>query len=274
MAVLRDFGALKEGTQLLHCNHLPSADLKVIKFIGATMTLCASSAAAKQTGYSVTSSLGTHDMRISVGTDWGQTDMLAELKFLRQLPGLAAGAPSYSSLELLRMATINGAHALGLGPQTGSLEIGKTADLILLSLEAIGVPAVDGGSTAEELAEALVDHLTAGDITDVMTEGVFRIRNRRPTKYDLQELQNAVHVLERGLPRGGSVPAKTESVPFTTMQENVFLSGSSTPAGTTDGVQTRRTNLEPPAPPPPQEPVTDSPEVSKKIRKVFGEDDY
>jgi hypothetical protein len=172
------------------------------------------------------------------------------------------------------MATINGAHALGFGSQTGSLEIGKTADLILLSLDAIGVPAVDGGSTAEELAEALVDHLTAGEITDVMTEGVFRIRNRRPTKYDLQELQNTVHVLERGLPRGGSVPANADSVPFTTMLENAFLSGASAATGETGEVQTQRTNLEPPSPPPPQEPVTNSPEVSKKIRKVFGEDDY
>jgi hypothetical protein len=216
------------------------------------------------------SNMAAHDVRISVGTDWGNTDMLAELKFLRQLPGLAAGAPSYSPLELLRMATINGAYALGLGAQTGSLEVGKSADLVLVSLDAVGVPVLDGRSTAEELAEALVDSLAAGDITD----GVFRIRNRRPTEFDLQEIRNAVHVLQRGLPRSNDVAVKADGVPFTTTQENTFLSGTSAGAGEVSDVRANRTNLEPPASLPQQEPAAQSPGVPTKVKKVFGEDEY
>jgi cytosine/adenosine deaminase-related metal-dependent hydrolase len=55
-------------------------------------------------------------------------DVLAEAKFVHNL------CPDVPGEQLLRMATINGAEALGFADRTGSLTVGKSADLVVVPL--------------------------------------------------------------------------------------------------------------------------------------------
>jgi hypothetical protein len=97
--------------------------------------------------------------------------MLEEIRFLARLPRLVAGMPLFSPIELLRMATINGAVALGLGAETGSIEPGKRADLVFLTLADLRLPPLPVAPEPRELAEYLTMYLTSRDITDVMIDG-------------------------------------------------------------------------------------------------------
>ncbi len=78
-------------------------------------------------------------VRVALGTDSlasnPDLDVLAEARFLHQL------YPDLPGAAVLRMATLAGAEALGWQRQTGSLEPGKSADLVILPLE--DVPTVD-----------------------------------------------------------------------------------------------------------------------------------
>jgi cytosine/adenosine deaminase-related metal-dependent hydrolase len=69
-------------------------------------------------------------VRVALGTDGlasnPDLDLLAEARFLRQRFPDVAGA------TLLRMATLSGAEALGLAYETGSLDAGKSADLVVI----------------------------------------------------------------------------------------------------------------------------------------------
>jgi cytosine/adenosine deaminase-related metal-dependent hydrolase len=71
-------------------------------------------------------------VRVALGTDSlasnPDLDILAEARFIRQLH------PDLPGAKLLRMATLAGAEALGLGNLTGSLEEGKSADLVIVPL--------------------------------------------------------------------------------------------------------------------------------------------
>jgi aminodeoxyfutalosine deaminase len=71
-------------------------------------------------------------VRVALGTDSlasnPDLDLLAEARFVRDHYLQVSGA------EILRMATINGAEALGFGAVTGSLEAGKSADLVVVPL--------------------------------------------------------------------------------------------------------------------------------------------
>ena len=71
-------------------------------------------------------------VRIALGTDSlasnPDLDLLAEARFLHRLH------PDLPGDELLRLATLSGAEALGWADQTGSLEVGKSADLVVLPL--------------------------------------------------------------------------------------------------------------------------------------------
>lgn len=71
-------------------------------------------------------------IRIALGTDSlasnPDLDILAEARFIHEQ------YPDIPGEQLLRMATINGAEALGFGMTTGSLEAGKSADLVMVAL--------------------------------------------------------------------------------------------------------------------------------------------
>ena len=76
-------------------------------------------------------------------------------------------------LMALRMATINGAKALGLGNSIGSIEVGKQADLILINLNTLHtVPAPDLISTIVYAAEA-------SNVEMAIIDGQIIMRNRK-----------------------------------------------------------------------------------------------
>jgi cytosine/adenosine deaminase-related metal-dependent hydrolase len=71
-------------------------------------------------------------VNVALGTDSRASNpdlsLFNELKFVRQL------APEFDPGELLRLGTLNGAFALGIEAETGSLELGKSADLAIVDL--------------------------------------------------------------------------------------------------------------------------------------------
>ena len=65
-------------------------------------------------------------------------DMFETMKFTALLQkGVNKNPQNISAYEVLKMATINGAKALGLEKEIGSIEIGKKADIIMLNLDTI-----------------------------------------------------------------------------------------------------------------------------------------
>ncbi len=172
-AVLRDLGVLQPETVLVHCNHLQEQDLELIEGTGATIVLCARSAGFKQTGYPLLRLLTAHNIRLAIGSDWARTDMLEEMRFLAQLPLLVSGMPAFSPLEIVRMATINGACALGLGAELGSIEEGKRADLVFLQLHDLRLPVLGGSPSSREIAEFIVTTANAQLVSEVMINGEF-----------------------------------------------------------------------------------------------------
>jgi cytosine/adenosine deaminase-related metal-dependent hydrolase len=171
--ILRDLGVLKPDTVLVHMNHATEQDLDVLEEAGCSLVLCPASTARKQTGYPLLRHLQYRGIRLAIGSDWGGTDMLAELRFLSNLPTLSPAVPSFSPIELLRMATVNGAHALGLGDQCGSIEVGKRADFVLFNISNVRLPALPPLPHVRDLSSLLVTNLDAADISDVMINGHF-----------------------------------------------------------------------------------------------------
>jgi len=91
---------------------------------------------------SVPSALHEAGVNVALGTDGAASnndlDMLGEMRtaalLAKAVSGDASAIPAYMAL---RMATINGARALGLGDVCGSLEPGKVADIVAIDLDAI-----------------------------------------------------------------------------------------------------------------------------------------
>ena len=83
---------------------------------------------------------------------------------------------------MLRMATIDGARALGLEKEIGSVEVGKRADLILIDLNGLHtVPRPDPISTIVYAAEA-------SDVETVLIDGRIVMRERQLLTLDEHEV--------------------------------------------------------------------------------------
>ncbi len=275
LRILKDAGALVRATHLIHCNHIPEADLDLIRAGGNPVTLCVRSALAKQTGYPLLRSLASHDVTICLGTDWGETDLLGEIRVLRDLRQYYPGLAPYTPLELIRMATINGAHALGIASHTGSLEVGKHADLVMIPFNDVRLPALRAHPGAEEIAGIITDYCDTGMISDVMAQGAFRIRKGVAARVDENEiLRDFRRLQEAFLPSPGEEHAalRPGGIPLvpSDRKEKTPLSGEGEAA---DDVSLKdKANLRPPGPPP-EESLQKFPVVTKTIRRVFGEDD-
>jgi len=294
-AVLRDLGALRPETVLVHLNHAGEQDLDLIEEAGSTVVLCARSAAYKQTGYPMLRHLAARSMRLALGTDWGHVDMLEELRFLAELPLLVSGVPAFSPLELLRMATIHGAHALGVAGETGSIEIGKKADLAFFSLKDLRQPFVTPRPGARELAAFLIAHLSSRDITDVMINGQFAVNDGQiMTMTEEDVLSGFRKTLERWYPDHAApaesgvketplrldrspqaqiIPFIVKEYPVMSTESEGFEEGFSV-LGSPDQVPLRP--VEPPVTlpaPATKQPDGVKPELPKEVRRVFGEDD-
>ena len=96
--------------------------------------------------------------------------------------------------DVLRMATLAGARAIGLGDMVGSIEVGKRADIILVSTESLAqAPSVDS-------AASLVSTASRSDVDTVIVDGVVRKRGGQLVDVDVPALlararASASHVL-------------------------------------------------------------------------------
>ncbi|MBV9120586.1 MAG: amidohydrolase, partial [Chloroflexi bacterium] len=187
VAVLGDLGILGRKTVLAHCVWLNQAEIQQL-FESETaashnpasnMKLASGPAPLVQMlDRGVTVGLGSDGIKENNRIDLFQEMKLASL--LARVTRLDALRPRAG--ELVRMATINGARALGLDSETGSIEPGKSADLAILALDDLHWSPVLEGEWTNVLAN-LVYSATPSDVETVLVEG-------RPVVWQ-RELQTA-----------------------------------------------------------------------------------
>ena len=125
---------------------------------------------------------------VGLGTDGSagsnnDLDMFDVMDFAGKLAKVAALDPTpLAAPELLRMATIDGAKALGLDRLVGSLEPGKRADLIVVDLQKPHLQPV------HDLVSNIVYCGKASDVDTVMVDGRIVVENRRVAGVDLPKL--------------------------------------------------------------------------------------
>lgn len=119
---------------LIHGVGLDSADISRLGDLDVTLIWSPRSNVAL---YGETADIPTmlhENVRIAIGTDWsvsGSYNMLEELRCADELHGSRSSNPALASAALWRMATGNGAYALGLEAVTGKLAAGLAADIMV-----------------------------------------------------------------------------------------------------------------------------------------------
>lgn len=158
--------AAKHGTRFVHC---PSANLKLAS------------------GIADVANMQRAGLVVALGADGApcnnRLDGLGELRLAALLAKHKQhDAAALSAMDALALLTIDGARCLGLADQVGSLEVGKRADVTVLSLDAI-----DHGPALDPVS-AVVYASTGRDVRDVLIDGVVRLRKRELVDVDLAQV--------------------------------------------------------------------------------------
>jgi len=129
---LDGLGVLGASTLAVHAVHVPPADVALLKQRGVTVVLCPRSNDALNVGRAPHHLLKNAGIPLALGTDsLASNDSLSLWDEMRYLQGSVPDV--FSAEELLAMATLGGARALGIESKAGSLEAGKRADFLIFS---------------------------------------------------------------------------------------------------------------------------------------------
>ena len=137
-----NLGLLSPTLTLAHCVHLDLDEIKLLAAHSCSIAHCPSSNLKLASGIAPIAECAKHGINIGLGTDGAASnnrlDMFAEMRLAALLAkGQSGDATAISAHQVLEMATINGAKALGLEAIIGSIEIGKLADLCAVKMSDI-----------------------------------------------------------------------------------------------------------------------------------------
>jgi 5-methylthioadenosine/S-adenosylhomocysteine deaminase len=173
---LRDIGLAAPHVVLAHCIWLNEEEMEILQVTGTHVSHCPSSNLKLGSGIARVPEMIEHGISISLGADGApcnnRLDMFTEMRTAALIQKAIHGPQILPALTALRMATINGAKALGLGDSIGSIEVGKQADLILMDLNTLHtVPQPD-------LISTIVYATEASNVETVIIAGQIIMRGR------------------------------------------------------------------------------------------------
>ena len=185
---LRRLGLVGPRLIAVHAVHLEDAELDLMAREGVSIAHCPSSNLKLASGIANIAGARKRGVRVGLGTDGAASnnrlDPWTEMRTAALLAKAASGdAAMVSAAQALEMATLEGARALGLEREIGSIEVGKAADLVAVDLSSLEtLPCFDP-----------VSHLVyaAGreHVSHVWVAGEGRLEDRRLTTIDEQDLR-------------------------------------------------------------------------------------
>lgn len=142
LARLARLGLLGPRFQAVHMTQIDDADLALLVEHNCSVIHCPESNLKLASGFCPVERLWQAGVNVAIGTDGAASnndlDLLGETRTAALLAKAVAGsATALDAHSALRMATLNGARALGLENQIGSLETGKLADLVAFDLSGL-----------------------------------------------------------------------------------------------------------------------------------------
>ena len=183
LARLDRLGATGPGFIAIHAVHVDAADIAALAAQGCHVVHCPASNMKLASGIAPVGALLAAGVNVALGTDGAASnnrlDVFAEMRLASLLAKVAGDdAAAVPAAVALRMATLNGARALGMDDRIGSLVPGKQADVVAVDLS---------GVATQPVFDAL-SHLVfaAGRecVTDVWIGGVRMVADRRLTSID------------------------------------------------------------------------------------------
>jgi 5-methylthioadenosine/S-adenosylhomocysteine deaminase len=168
-------GILSPRTVVAHCVWVDDREVQLLAQTGTSVAHCPCSNMKLASGPAPIGEMRAAGIAVGIGSDGekenNSLDLFEEMKFASLLQKVSTLDPTTGDpWDILAMATLEGARALGLGSETGSLEVGKRADVVTVDLRQLHTTPVMRGEHFNVAAHLVFSSL-GHDVQDVWVDG-------------------------------------------------------------------------------------------------------
>jgi cytosine/adenosine deaminase-related metal-dependent hydrolase len=182
-------GVLDDHTVLAHCVHTSDKERKILKDRNTKVAHCPSANMKLASGIAPIPQYLKEGISVSLGADGAACNnglsIFNEMRLASLIQKSIHSTEVMDAKTIFRMATIEGAKALHLQNEVGSIEIGKKADLVLIDLDSYSNSYSDSD---EAVYSDIVFSSSAENIKSVMVNGKWLVKNRESIVYESEEI--------------------------------------------------------------------------------------
>lgn len=198
-------GILEAKVLAAHCVHIDDGEIHTLQHAGVGVAHNPTSNMKLASGFAPVIEMLEAGLAVGIGTDGPSSnndlDMFEEVRLAAFLAkGISGDPTALPARQVLSMATRLGAEALHLGDITGSIEPGKRADLILLDSDTLHNSPHFHHET-DAIYARIIYAAKSTDVTDVMVDGRWLMRDRQLTTLDENRLLEAAEDYARRIDR-------------------------------------------------------------------------
>ncbi|HEY54469.1 MAG TPA: amidohydrolase family protein [Caldilineae bacterium] len=225
---VHNLGLLDAKVIAAHCVHIKSREIPLLARSGAGVAHNPSSNLKLASGFAPVLDMRAAGIPVGIGTDGtasnNDLDMFEEVRLASFLPKATSGDPTaLPASDVFAMATIEGAQALHMDQEIGSIEIGKYADLVVVDQQAPhATPRFH--LSANNVYSHLVYAAKSNDVRHVWVHGRQLLQDRRLLTIDLpavrtRAIEIAASINDFMAEREGSLFNKTVAIGGFAQQE-------------------------------------------------------
>jgi 5-methylthioadenosine/S-adenosylhomocysteine deaminase len=184
---LDQLNLLNSNLIAVHMTELNQFEIERLAEAGVNVVHCPESNLKLGSGICPVATLLDNGVNLCLGTDGAASnndlDLLGEMRSAALLAkGISGNARACTARQAIEMATINGARALGMGDQIGSIDVGKCADLIAVNLSALNTQPL-----YDPVAQ-IVYAASSRQVSHVWIDGVAQLRDYEFCHLDSHEI--------------------------------------------------------------------------------------
>ena len=195
---LQELGLINPNLLAVHMTQLTDTEISLLAESGSHIVHCPESNLKLASGFCPVAKCLAAGINVALGTDGAASNndlnMLGEMRTAALLgKAVANDAQALPAMAALRMATINGAKALGLEHEIGSLSVGKAADVIAINLDSLETQPLYCP------VSQIVYAVGREQVTDVWVAGKRLLKQRQLTMMNVDELKARVALWQQRL---------------------------------------------------------------------------
>jgi 5-methylthioadenosine/S-adenosylhomocysteine deaminase len=203
IAFLHGLGLTGPHVTIAHCVWLAAQEHRILRETGTVVCHCPSCNLKLASGIAKIPELIAEGIPVALGADGAPSnnnlDMMLEMRLAALIHKPRAGPLAMEPAQVLELATLGGARALGLEDEIGSIEVGKRADLIVIDAGELHTTPRN-----EDIAAQLVWSTRSSDVRHVVIDGRVVMRDRELLTLDEREVvarasAHAARLVEKAL---------------------------------------------------------------------------